>query len=82
MPVDHKPSSLSSSRTTPGDGPAVEAAERKIGAVLADLEADTGGEVRDLNLEQIVDSDPHGRPVLKKKVDVKFQPRPDRHWAK
>ena len=74
--------SLSASRHETAEPPEVDAAERKIGAVLADLEAQTGGEVRDLDLEKIVDSDPNGRPVIKKKVDVKFQPRHDRHWAR
>lgn len=75
-------SSLSPSRDTPAESPEVDAAERKIGGVLADLEADTGGEVRDVVLDQVVDTDANGRPVLKKKVDVKFQPKRDRHWAK
>jgi hypothetical protein len=59
----------------------VAAVERKIGAVLADLEADTGGEVKDIDLHDVVDTDASGRPVVKKKVEVHLQARPERRWA-
>jgi len=69
-------------RRDPSDSPEVEAAERRIGAVLAELEEDTGGEVHDLGLEDVVDTDARGRPVVQKKVEVQMTAKPRRHWAR
>lgn len=64
------------------DTPEVERVEKKIGADLAELERVTGGEVKDLDLEDMVSTDEAGRPVIEKAVDVKLQQRPARRWSK
>ncbi|KQP23618.1 hypothetical protein [Pseudorhodoferax sp. Leaf267] len=72
--------------TRPGgaspDTPAVDRAEKKIGAVLGDLEKETGGEVKDIGLEDMVDTDENGRPVVQRAVDVQVQQRPKREWSR
>ncbi len=60
----------------------VDAAERRVGGLLQDLEKDTGGEVKDVDVEEVVDTDKQGRPVLKKKVDIDMVPRKERHWMR
>lgn len=62
--------------------PAVIEAQKAIGAVLEDLEAKTASEVRDIALEDVVDTDPRtGAPVVQKAVEIKIQPRPSKRWA-
>lgn len=62
--------------------PAVIEAQKAIGAVLEDLEAKTASEVRDIGLEDVVDTDPRtGAPVVQKAVEIKIQPRPSKRWA-
>ena len=39
------------------DSPKVEQAEKQVGAVLEKLEADTGVEVKDIGLEDMVDTE-------------------------
>ena len=70
------------SATKDQDSDEVDAAERRMGSVLEGLEADTGGRVRDIELEDVVDTDQHGRPVLKKKVEIAMEPRQVRHWSR
>jgi len=61
---------------------AVDQAEKKIGAVLEQLEEDTGGDVKDIGLEDMVDTDPRtGRPVIEKSVEVNLQDMPPKRWA-
>ncbi len=60
----------------------VDAAERRVGNVLQGLEEDTGGEVADVDLQDVVDTDVQGRPVLKKKVEIEMKPRKERHWVR
>ena len=58
-------------------------AEKKVGAVLEDLEQDTGGEVKDIDLEQMVDTDPAtGRPVIEKAVEIDLEHRQPRKWSR
>ncbi|WPB55233.1 hypothetical protein [Xylophilus sp. GOD-11R] len=62
--------------------PAVIEAQKAIGAVLEQLEAKTGGDVRDIALEDFVDTDPHtGSPILQKAVEITLQARPSRRWS-
>ena len=64
------------------DRPAVEAAERAVAAVLDELEVATGGEVRKLQLDDLVDTDADGRPVIKRAVDIELLHRPRRDWSR
>ena len=62
--------------------PAIVEAQKAIGTVLEQLEAKTGGEVRDIGLEDMVDIDPRtGVPVVQKAVEITLQPRPAKKWA-
>jgi hypothetical protein len=64
------------------DGPEVDEAERKVAAVLEDLEHRSDVEVKDLDLEEVVDADAQNRPVVKKAVDIQAQERPKKKgWA-
>lgn len=57
-------------------------AEKKVGAVLEQLESETDVEVKDIGLEDMVDTDPQsGRPVVKKTVDIKIAQKPTKRWA-
>lgn len=61
----------------------VDEAERKIGAVLEDLEQETASEVKDIDLEDVVDDDPTtGLPTVHEAVDIDVEPRPRRKWLK
>lgn len=64
------------------DTPEVDAAERKIGGVLHELEQATDGDVKNIGLDAIVDQDEAGRPVVKKSVDVTMERSAKRGWAK
>ena len=58
-------------------------AERKIGAVLEELENETSSDVKDIDLEQVVDDDPiTGAPVVHDAVDIDVEPRIRRSWLK
>jgi hypothetical protein len=62
---------------------AVEQAERRVGAVLQDLESETGSDVEDIGLDDMVDTDPAtGKPVLRKGVDIDVRKRPERSWVR
>jgi len=62
--------------------PAIVEAQKAIGTVLEQLEAKTGGEVREIGLEDMVDIDPRtGAPVVQKAVEITLQPRPAKKWA-
>jgi len=63
--------------------PAIAEAQKEVGAVLEKLEAKTGGEVRDIGLEDMVDIDPAtGRPVIQKAVEIKLQEPPAKRWVR
>lgn len=64
------------------DTPEVDSAERKVAAVLDELEEATQGEVRKLQLDDMVDTDADGRPVVRKAVDIQLQRRPRRSWVR
>jgi hypothetical protein len=59
----------------------VDDAERKVAGVLHELEQATDGEVKGLNLEEVVDSDSNGRPTVKKAVDIRVQRVPKKGWV-
>ena len=70
MPIQNKPTE-------------VERAEKRIGNVLADLEAQTNTEVEDISLEDLVETDPAtGKPAVHKGVDITVNPRPERKWIR
>lgn len=63
--------------------PAVESTERAIGALLDQLEHQTGDEVVEISLEDMVDTDPaSGQPVVEKAVDIQTRERPVKRWSK
>ena len=58
-------------------------AERRIGNVLAELETQTGSDVKDISLEELVETDPAtGRPAVHKGVEITVTPRPERRWVR
>jgi hypothetical protein len=61
----------------------VDEAERKVSAVLEELEESTDAEVKKINLEDVVDTDPRsGRPAVPQTVDITVEPRARRKWLK
>ena len=61
----------------------VEEAERKVSAILEDLEEATDSEVKQIALEDVVETDPaSGRPAVHQAVDITVRPRPQRRWRK
>ncbi len=75
------------------DTPAVDEAERKVAGVLHDLEQHTEGEVKAIDLEDLVergagslcalvDTDHAGQPVVKKAVDITLQRNSKKDWAR
>lgn len=61
----------------------IQEAERKVSAVLQDLEDSTDSEVKKIALEEVVDTDPaSGQPAVRQAVDITVQPRPKRSWLK
>lgn len=70
-------------RNTPVPEAAVQQAERKVNAVLEELEESTDSDVKDIDLEDVVDTDPaSGQPTVRQAVDITVQPRPKRSWLK
>lgn len=66
---------------TPPKAP-VSDAEKAVGTVLEQLENKTGGEVTDISLEDVVDTDPRtGQPVVEKAVEIDLRDRPRRKWS-
>jgi hypothetical protein len=64
------------------DTPQVEQAEKEVGSVLEKLEAETGDDVKDIGLEDMVDTDPRtGAPVVKKAVDIKVAAKHVKRWS-
>ncbi|KQP04448.1 hypothetical protein [Pseudorhodoferax sp. Leaf265] len=69
-------------RSKQPDGPQVDEAERKVGAVLQELEDHSDVDVKDIDLEEVVDTDAQNRPVVKKAVDIQAEQRPKKKgWA-
>ena len=59
----------------------VDKAERKVGAILEDLEKTTHSEVKEIHLEDVVDTDPaSGQPAVHQAVEITVQPRARRKW--
>lgn len=70
-------------KSTPVPKAQIDQAERKIGAVLEDLEQQTSSEVKDVELVQMVEDDPKtGVPAVHDAVDIDVDPRPQRKWLK
>jgi hypothetical protein len=68
---------------SPTSKPAVDKAEKEIGGVLEQLEQKTGGEVKDIGLEDVVDTDKTtGQPVLEKAVEINLQDKPPKRWSR
>ena len=68
-------------RTSPLPQSKVAEAERKVSAILADLEESTHSEVKDIALEDVVDTDAaSGQPAVHQSVDITVQPRAQRKW--
>ncbi|WP_235505300.1 hypothetical protein [Acidovorax sp. Leaf160] len=62
---------------------AVEEAEKKVAAVLDDLEQTTHTEVQKLQLEDVVASDAvTGKPLVQKAVDITVKEKPERKWSR
>jgi hypothetical protein len=63
--------------------PAIVEAQKEIGAVLEELESKTNSDVKNIALEDVVDTDPQtGRPVVQKGVEITLNPRLSRKWAR
>lgn len=63
--------------------PEVEQAERKIGAILGELEDQTNSDVKSIALEDVVETDREsGNPAVHQAVDIRVQPRAQRKWIK
>jgi uncharacterized hydantoinase/oxoprolinase family protein len=61
----------------------VDEAERKVSAVLEELEESIDADVKRIGLEDVVDTDPvSGRPAVHQAVDITVSPRPRRKWLK
>lgn len=61
----------------------IDEAERKVNAILEDLEKTADADVKDIDLEDVVDTDPaNGQPVVHRAVDITVQPRAGRSWLK
>lgn len=61
----------------------VEEAERKVSAVLEELEQSIDADVQKIGLEDVVETDTaSGRPAVHQAVDITVQPRARRKWLK
>ncbi len=79
MNVPQKPSNAGKATTDS----AVDEAEKKVGAVLETLEQETGADVEDIGLDDMVDTEPGtGKPVVKKAVDIEVRERHKRGWLR
>ena len=58
-------------------------AEKKVAAVLDELETQTHSDVSRIALEDVVHTNPEtGHPEVLKAVDIQIKPRPTRHWSR
>lgn len=77
------PAMLSRTTPSPATQQQVDAAEKRVGEVLEDLEADTQAEVSKITLEDVVDTNPRtGRPEVQKHVDITVEPKAERKWSR
>lgn len=61
----------------------VDEAERKVSAIFAELEKATDSEVKDIDLEDVVETDAaSGHPAVHQSVEITVQPRAQRRWLK
>ena len=70
-------------RITPLPQSEIDEAERKVGAILDELEDDTHSDVKDIDLEDVIETDSaSGHPAVHQSVDITVQPRSQRRWIK
>lgn len=67
---------------SPPSSARIDEAEKVVGTVLESLEEKTGGEVRKIALEDMVDTDAQtGKPVIKKAVEIELKEKPPSRWS-
>ena len=70
-------------RITPLPQSEIDEAERKVGAILDELEDDTHSDVKDIDLEDVIETDKDsGNPALHQSVEITVEPRAQRKWIK
>jgi hypothetical protein len=68
---------------SPSEPKEVAQAEKKVAAVLDELENDTQSDVSRIALEDVVDTNAQtGRPEILKAVDIQVKSRPTRQWSR
>lgn len=82
MTASTSPASRRPARPATEDTAAVDEAERKVGAILEDLEDETRGEVQDIGLDDLVDTGPDGQPVIRRSVDIALRRPQPRRWLR
>ncbi len=61
----------------------IDEAEKKVGAVLEDLEDSTQSDVEEIALADMVDTNPQtGKPEMVKGVDIQVKHRATRSWSR
>ncbi|MNL87365.1 hypothetical protein D3C87_2164840 [compost metagenome] len=54
-----------------------------MGAILDELEDDTHSDVKDIDLEDVIETDKDsGKPALHQSVEITVEPRAQRKWIK
>ena len=70
-------------RIAPLEQARVDEAERKVSAILAELEEATHSEVQDSDLQDVVETDAtSGHPAVHQSVEITVQPRAQRRWLR
>ena len=70
-------------RIAPLEQARVDEAERKVSAILAELEEATHSEVKDIDLQDVVETDAtSGHPAVHQSVEITVQPRAQRRWLR
>ncbi|MFN3436375.1 MAG: hypothetical protein ACK41V_01650 [Acidovorax sp.] len=70
-------------RITPLPQSEIDEAERKVGAILDELEDDIHSDVKDIDLEDVIETDKDsGKPTLHQSVEITVEPRAQRKWIK
>lgn len=77
-----RPASVRPAPPASEEAAAVDEAERKVGAILEDLEAETSGQVHDIGLDDVVDTGADGRPVIRRAVDIALHRPVTRRWLR
>ena len=70
-------------RIAPLEQARVDEAERKVSAILAELEEATHSEVQDIDLQDVVETDAtSGHQAVHQSVEITVQPRAQRRWLR